>query len=181
MSNPFLGEIRMFGGSFAPAGWAMCNGQLMDIAQNDALFSLLGTSYGGDGISNFGLPNLQGRLAVCQGNGQGLAPHTIGETAGTETVTLTTNQIPQHNHAFQASTITATTTVPGATVLPAPPSIPAGHFFVINDNTTPAPTMDALEAAACGTAGGSQPHDNLMPTLCVTFIIALNGIYPSRN
>lgn len=181
MSNPYLGEIRMFGGNFAPYQWALCNGQLLSISQYSALFSLIGTSYGGDGVTTFGLPNLQGRLPAGQGNGGGLTPRTIGEIGGTENVTLTLQQIPAHNHTFQASAAGASATMPGSSVLPAHPSPANGHFFTVNDGTSPPPTINALKATSCGPSGGNQPHSNLMPSLCVTFIISLSGIFPSRN
>jgi microcystin-dependent protein len=168
MSSPFIGEIRMFGGNFAPAGWAFCNGALMSIAENDALFNLIGTTYGGDGVSTFGLPNLGGRIPVMSGAG-----FPIGEMAGTETVTLTTQQLPSHSHALLGSTNAADQTTPGgnvAAVLPvAQQTLPYG---------TDPPTA-ALDPTSVTPVGGSQPHDNMQPYLVVTFIISLFGIYPS--
>jgi len=173
MSEPFLGEIRMAGFNFAPRGWAFCNGQLMSIAQNSALFALLGTTYGGDGITTFALPNLQGRVPMHWGNGAGLTPRTIGETAGTETVTLISTQMPAHTHALacnsaSAGVVTAVGNFPG--------TLPRGGTGIY------ASTADsAMSPLAVGAAGGSQPHDNTQPFLCVSFIIALEGIFPSRN
>jgi microcystin-dependent protein len=181
MSNQYIGEMRMFGGNFAIKNWAFCNGQTLSIQQNQALFSLLGTTFGGNGTTSFQLPDLQGRLPMGQGQGPGLSNRTIGENAGTETVTLTLQNLPSHNHAFNASSQNATlntisaTDLPGKIVTP-----PTGHFYTIATGT-PAPTMGALNSQSIGYTGGSQPHSNLMPSLCVTFIIALYGIYPSRN
>jgi microcystin-dependent protein len=183
MSQPFLGQISMFGGNFAPQGWAMCNGQIVPIAQNDALFSLIGTTYGGDGVSTFALPNLQSRVAIDQGNGGGLSPRVMGEAAGTEAVTLTTQQIPQHNHGFVCSTTTAVAggQAPAGTLVPGTPSPAGSRWFAYDDGSTPSPKPFKLENASLSMAGGNQAHENLMPTLCVTYIIALQGIFPSRN
>ena len=183
MTEPYLGEIRMFGGNFAPRGWAMCNGQLLSIAQQSALFSLVGTTYGGDGVQTFALPNLQSRVAVGQGNGGGLTPRVLGQTGGSEQVTLQPTQIPQHIHGLIASGTTAVAggQIPNSSVVAGAPSVGTGHFYTVNDGTQPPPQADALVSASCGYAGGNQPHPNLMPTLCVTFIIALVGMFPSRN
>lgn len=183
MSQPFLGEIRMFGGNFAIRSWAFCNGQLMSIAQNSALFSLIGTTYGGDGVNTFALPNLQSRVAVGQGNGTGLTPRIIGEVGGQEAVVLSITQIPQHTHGLTASTTVAVSGggAPAATLVPGVPSVTASHFYTVDDGTQPPPTPYTLTAGSCGTAGGNQQHSNLMPTLCVSFIIALQGLFPSRN
>jgi microcystin-dependent protein len=166
VSSPYIGEIRMFGGNFAPAGWAFCDGQIMPIAENDALFNLIGTTYGGDGQSTFGLPDLRGRLPVHNGNGLPLA-----QSAGTEYVTLTTNQMPAHSHPFIAVGGTA-----GTDIAPTN-NLPAESYNVtpyINDATTA-----AFDAAAVGGSGGSQPHDNHQPYLAINFIISLFGIYPA--
>jgi microcystin-dependent protein len=183
MTQPFLAEIRMFGGNFAIRGWAMCNGQLMSIAQNSALFSLIGTTYGGDGIQTFALPNLQSRVSVGEGNGPGLTPRVIGEASGQENVTLLTTQIPQHMHGLLASQTTAAAggEVPNANVILGTPSPANGHLYTVNDGSQPPPIAEALVPASCGASGGNQQHPNLMPTLCVTFLIALEGIFPSRN
>jgi microcystin-dependent protein len=166
MSSPFVGEIRMFGGNFAPAGWAFCNGSIIPIAENETLFQLIGTTYGGDGQETFALPDLRGRLPMHRGNG-----FLIGENAGTETETLTVNQIPAHNHVPQAASSAGNS------------ASPAGNIWAsasLNPYSTGAANA-AMSAAACGTTGGSQPHDNLMPYLAVTFIISLFGIFPSQN
>ncbi|HZT30483.1 MAG TPA: tail fiber protein [Bryobacteraceae bacterium] len=163
----------MFGGNFAPTGWALCNGQLLPISQNTALFSILGTTFGGDGISTFALPDLRGRVTVHQGQGPGLSPYTIGQSAGTENVTLLSSQMPAHNHVINA-TESATTSDPAGAV----PANEAANRTMIYGAT---PDGTVMNAAMCGNAGGSQPHSNIQPYLCVTFIIALQGIFPSRN
>ena len=180
MSEQFLGEIRMFGGNYAPNGWAFCNGQLLSISQNNALFALVGTVYGGDGQTTFALPNLQGRLAVGEGNGPSLTPRTIGEVAGNETVTLTTTQLPMHNHPATVTTATGNLTGPANNALPAEPAGTTATLYVVPGTTTiTTVAMDPLSIGA--NSGGNQPHDNMMPALCVSFIIALQGIFPSRN
>lgn len=171
MSEPFIGEIRMFGGNFAPRGWELCNGQLLSIAANTALFSILGTTYGGDGRTTFGLPNLQGRVPMHWGNGPGLSMRVPGETGGAETVTLVATQIPAHSHALVAGTGTPTTADPAGAVLP------TGSSRIY----APAGGAAAMAAASIGNTGGSQPHTNMQPYQTVTFIIALEGIYPSRG
>ena len=168
MADPFVGEIRMFGGSFAPQGWAFCNGQLVQISQYDALFNLIGTTYGGDGQSTFALPNLQGRVPVHQG-----ATFVMGQAAGAETVTLTLNQMPQHSHTLQASMNPGNQTNPPGNALAA---VVAGSAYVQGIANV------ALASGSVSPApGGSQPHGNLQPYLCVSFIISLFGIYPSQN
>ena len=179
MSSPFLGEIRAFGFNFAPKGWAMCNGQQLAIQTNAALFSLLGTFYGGNGVTTFALPDLRGRGAVNQGQGPGLSNYIIGEQTGTETVTLVSTQMPQHNHLWAANN-----------ALGDHPS-PSGNFLAgarIPTNNTPVPTYAApggatvpLAANTLALAGQSQAHNNMMPYLVVTYCIALQGIFPSRN
>lgn len=165
MANPFIGEIRMFGGNFAPAGWAICNGALMAISQNTALFSLIGTSYGGDGQSTFALPNLQSRVPVHSGNG-----FVIGQTGGGEAVTLTAAQAPAHNHAAMASSSGAVS------------RDPAGNLWAAwNSNQfSDQPSDGPMNAAAISNAGGSQPHENMVPFLTINFIISLFGIFPSQ-
>lgn len=173
MSQPYVGEIRMFGGNFAPAGWAFCNGQLIPISENDVLFSLIGTTYGGDGQATFALPNLQSRIPIHAGQGPGLGQnYQLGEAAGNDSVTLTTQQIPNHTHALVASTDPANTPNPGNNVLSAP--VTATPFFIQTPNVPMNPGILAPQ-------GGSQPHDNMMPFLCVSFIISLFGIYPSQT
>lgn len=173
MSTPFIGEIRMFGGNFAPQGWAFCNGQLLPIAQYDALFALIGTTYGGDGQTTFALPDLRGRIPIHAGQGAGLSNRTLGEISGVESVTLTVNQLPAHAHALLGSTDVSGQSSPAGNVLAQPSTI---------DLYRPATVPSAaLSPNAITSAGGSQPHDNMGPFLCVTFIIALEGIFPSQN
>ena len=173
MSEPFVGEIRMFAGNFAPRGWAYCDGQLLAVSQNDALFSLLGTIYGGDGRTTFGLPDMRGRLPIHAGQGPGLSPRRLGAKSGEESVTLTVNQIPSHNHEpFQASTDRGNETNPSGNLVAESPSV----TLYLED-----PQSANLNSGAVGQTGGSRSHTNLMPYLCVHFIIALFGIYPSRH
>jgi len=172
MGQPFVGEIRMFGGSFAPAGWAMCQGQAMAISQNETLFQLIGTTYGGDGQNTFDLPDLSGRVPLHQGTNAGVT-FTIGEAAGVEQVTLTTQQIPAHNHPFICSTTVATDAAAGPNVIP-------GNSVQVKVYT-PSPNTAQMNANSLQPAGGSQPHENMMPFLIITFIISLFGIYPSPN
>jgi microcystin-dependent protein len=171
-SDPYLGEIFLFGGNFAPQGWAFCNGQLLAIAQNDALFALIGTTYGGDGVVTFGLPDLRSRAPIHMGS----APHgtfTLGQVGGVETVTLTVGQLPQHNHLARAAA--------GGNV-----QSPANAFWSTDaaGNTaaysTSAPNVD-MAADAITPAGGSQPHDNVKPFTCVSYIICLSGIFPTQS
>ncbi|ADO76133.1 phage tail protein [Stigmatella aurantiaca] len=176
MAEPFLGEIRMFGGNFAPTGWAFCNGQILSIAQNQALFSLLGTTYGGNGQTTFALPDLRGRVPMHWGSGPGLTTRTLGEAAGTETVTLLQTQMPTHTHAATASAQPGNSTEPTGTFWAA--AVDGNSQQVSAYGTQPSTT---LNPQAIGIAGGNQPHNNMQPYLCVTFIIALQGIYPSRN
>lgn len=174
MSEPFIGEIRMFGGTFAPRGWAFCNGQLLSIASNTALFSILGTIYGGDGRTTFALPNLQGRMPMHWGNGPGLSPRIIGESAGQENVTLLANQMPAHTHPAKAYSEKGNTNSPVGKVWSKDAGVQSATY------SGNAPNAD-MAANAIGTAGGSQPHDNMPPYLAVSFIIALQGIFPARN
>ena len=174
MGEPFIGEIRMFGGSFAPAGWAMCQGQLMPISQNDALFNLIGTTYGGDGQSTFGIPDLQGRIPIHAGQGPGISQsYMIGEMAGTETVTLTTNQMPIHNHAMQASASIGQNAQPQGGVYA---QVSTGFLF-----SEPFDPLVNMNAQMIAPVGGSQPHDNMMPFLVLTFILSLFGVFPSQT
>jgi microcystin-dependent protein len=174
MSEPFIGQIMMFGGNFAPRGWALCNGQLLSIAQNTALFSILGTTYGGNGQTTFALPNLQGRLAMHPGNGPGLTPRTLGETAGSETVTLVNNQMPAHNHLLACTSNPASQTQPEGHILGAE----SASATQVYSSEQPNQNMNPMSISA---SGGSQPHDNMPPFQCVNYIIALEGIFPSRN
>ena len=168
MSDPYIGEIRMFGGNFEPAGWAFCNGQLVPIADNDALFTLIGTTYGGDGQASFALPDLQGRVPIHQGNG-----FVLGQKAGVESVALTGAQLPIHTHAFLASQDQGSTTNPPGHLAA---SIPGGGSVYIQDSASVALAQQSLM-----TVGGSQPHENMQPFLTVSFIISLSGVFPPQN
>ena len=174
MSTPFLGEIRAFGGNFAPVGWAMCDGSLMSIANNNALFALLGTTYGGDGQSTFGVPDLRGRSVIHQGTGPGLSNYGMGELLGVESVTVGTAQMPGHPHSFSATTTAANSATPSASVVLA---ATASGFPIYDGAATPV----GLAPTAVSTVGGSQPHDNRQPYLAITYIIALEGIFPSQG
>jgi microcystin-dependent protein len=172
MSNPYIGEIRMFAGNFAPLDWALCNGQLLAISQNEALFNLIGTTYGGDGQNTFGLPDLRGRLPVHQGQGPGLSNYVIGEITGTENVTLTTQQIASHNHTVLGASAASSASPSG--------SVYAGGQGNINLYVATAPSTPMAAGMVQPNSGG-QPHNNLMPFLCVNFIISLFGIFPSQT
>lgn len=168
MSSPFIGEIRMFGGNFAPAGWAFCNGALLPISENDALFTLIGTTYGGDGQSTFALPDLQSRVPVHVGPG-----FALGQSGGTESVTLTTSQIPAHSHVPQANANVGSQVSPqGGLWASSNPSL--------NQYSNVAPTLN-MDPGAIGQTGGSQPHDNMVPFLAVNFILSLFGVFPSQT
>ncbi len=171
MSEPFVGEIRMFAGNFAPRGWAYCDGQLLAVSQNDALFSLFGTIYGGDGRTTFGLPDLRGRLPIHQGSGPGLTPRQLGRKAGAEQATVTTNQLPPHSHSWAASGDLAETDDPTGNTTA---TLTGGNLY---GSGTPI----AMSNQGTTNAGGGQSHGNLMPSLCVHFIVSLWGIYPSRH
>jgi len=182
MSEAYLGQITMFAGNFAPKGTAFCNGQILSINQNQALFALLGTQYGGNGTTTFALPDLRSRLTVHQGQGPGLSPYVIGQLGGTETVTLTQSTIPAHTHLFNATTANASATAISAATLPAKPTGSSGAFYAVSQGApNPALVPQTLAAFSCGLTGGSQPHSNLMPSLCITFVISLVGVFPSRN
>jgi len=172
MSDPYVGEIRMFGGNFAPAGWAFCQGQQMPISENDVLFQLIGTTYGGDGEETFNLPNLQGRLPMHMGTGSSGTTYQMGEAAGVEQVTLTTQQMPIHTHAALGAAVTGDqTSADGA--------LPANSVTITPYlNTAP---DSPFNANAVSPIGGSQPHDNMQPYLCVNFIISLYGIFPTQT
>ena len=176
MSEPFVGEIKMFAGNFAPLGYAFCDGQLLAVSQNDALFSLFGTIYGGDGSTTFGLPDLRGRIPLHQGQGPGLSTRPLGSKSGEENVTLTLNQIPSHTHTGLASSNPATSASLNGNVLAR--GVDADDMFYA-DSAGASP--GALVNGMVGNTGGSQPHGNMMPTLCINFIVALVGIYPSRS
>lgn len=173
MSNPYVGEIRMFAGNFNPAGWMLCQGQLLAISEYDTLFNLIGTTYGGDGQNTFALPDLSSRVPIHQGQGAGLSTYVIGQKGGVENVTLTGQQMPVHTHVPQCNT--------GAGSV----ATPAGSFWAANSNTAlpqfSATSDSTMNPAAVSNTGGSQPHENLMPYLTINFIISLFGIYPSQN
>ena len=174
MSNPFLAEIRIFTGNFPPKGWALCDGQLMPISQNTALFSLLGTTYGGNGTSNFALPNLQGCAPMQAGQGPGLSLRDLGETAGEQTVTLLDTEMPAHSHGAQG----ATGSNQGSPANNAWASGQKGFGNVYAPSSTNNVQMSPL---ALSIAGGSLPHNNMPPFLGLTFIIALQGVFPARS
>ena len=173
MSDPFLGEIRMFTGNFAPKGWAMCSGQILPINQNTALFSILGTTYGGDGQTTFALPDLRGRVPVHFGQGPGLSGYSEGQTGGVESVVLIPPQIPAHTHSVNAATTGGSQASP-ASGFPAVESTGTSLNYSPASNTT-------MNGAMIAPNSGGQAHENRQPFLAVNFIIALQGIYPSRN
>jgi len=175
MSNPFIGEIRMFGGSFAPAGWALCNGAIMPISENDALFTLIGTTYGGDGQETFGLPNFSARVPVDAGTSPiSGTTFQLGELAGTQSVTLTSQQMPVHTHAALGSIDIGSSSSPTSNI---PASYPGAQGR--NPYGTDEPFV-TLDPSSVGGVGGGQPHDNMQPFLVVTFIISLFGIFPHQ-
>jgi len=173
MSEPFIATIIMFGGNFAPRGWAFCNGQILPIAQNTALFSLLGTTYGGNGQTTFALPDLRGRAPIQQGQGPGLSPYDLGQVGGTESVTLTLETMAAHGHTFQIPANEGDPTT----------KEPAGGFLAKAANNLYASSTDTTKMGGgnTGPTGGNQPFSIIQPYLCVSFIIALEGIFPSRN
>jgi microcystin-dependent protein len=177
--DPFLGEIRMVGFNFAPTGWALCNGQTLPISQYTALFSLLGTTYGGNGTTTFNLPDLQGRVPIHQGNGSGLSPYVIGQKGGAENVTLLVNQMPTHNHLVNVNN------QPGSNPDPTNGILAEGNNGarppVLAHNYTAAAATGTLAPTAIAASGGNLPHTNIQPYLTVNFIIALVGIFPSRS
>lgn len=174
MSNPFVAEIRIFAGNFAPTGWALCNGQLMPISQNTALFSLLGTTYGGDGKSNFALPNLQGTAPMQQGQGPGLSQRVLGETGGEQRVTLLQTEMPAHTHSVQCVSAGGGTNSPQNAIW-------AGGGRGAPPMYTPAGNSASMSPFAVSQAGGNLPHNNMPPFLGLTFIIALQGVFPARS
>ena len=171
----------MVGFNFAPSGWASCNGQLLSIAQNEPLFALIGTTYGGDGQTTFALPNLSSRMPIHQGQGLGLSSHILGQAGGTEAVTLLSTQMPQHTHLLTQAVAKRCQNGPGNS------KSPVGNFFASSTNsenfstTGPAAMSELSFTTTVGMAGGNQPHDNISPYICVNFIICLYGVFPSRN
>ena len=174
MSEPFIAEIRIFAGNFAPRGWAFCDGQLLPISQNTALFSLIGTTYGGDGRTTTALPNLQGRAPMHPGRGPGLTSRHLGEQVGTETVTLTEAQIPSHTHTLMGANSRASASSPANNLF----NRSTGEMAYQSDTTT---NLTTLAPETVTTTGSSQPHNNMQPYLAINFIIALVGLYPSRS
>lgn len=168
--DPYLGEIRPFAFDFAPRNWALCNGQILAIAQNQALFSLLGTTYGGNGVTTFALPDLRGRVAISSGQGPGLSSYSLGQAGGVENVTLSASEMPTHNHPLKVSNAAGVSTDPTNRV-PAQ-AVPTVYNPTVNSQ---------LNAATISVAGGSQPHPNMQPFVCVNYAISLTGIFPSRN
>lgn len=175
MTEPFLGEIRMFSGTFAPRSWALCEGQLVAISQNESLYSLLGTTYGGDGRSNFALPDMRGRLPVHYGTGPGLTERRIGQRSGRESALITIRQLPGHTHGLMASNAAGDNVEPTGRNLGTPGSPAYGP------RSSKAAKNVTLADIAVSAVGGGQAHDNMMPALCINFIISLAGVYPSRS
>ncbi|HXD11427.1 MAG TPA: tail fiber protein [Anaerolineales bacterium] len=174
MADPFVAEIRIFPFNFAPRGWAWCDGQLLPLSQNTALFSLLGTTYGGNGMSNFALPDLQGRVPMHPGQGPGLSLHDLGETGGSDTVTLLESEIPSHSHAFMTfPSQPGNVKIPGSAVAPARSS--GGSAYVTAAN------LQNMAAESLAPAGGDAPHNNMQPYLTFYFCIALQGVFPPRG
>ena len=185
MSEPFIGEVRLFAGNYAPTGWATCNGQLLSISTNTALFSLMGTTYGGNGTSTFALPDLRGRVFVGPGQGPGLSNYSWGEAVGAETVVLTTVNLPSHTHTLsafaEAAAPNANGLVPDSTKLTAQAQVVSSRGnFPVSMYGTGAPNV-TMAAGAMTSAGGGQAHENRQPHVCLNYIIALQGIFPSRN
>ena len=179
MPDPFIGEIKMIGFNFAPRGWATCDGQLLPIASYTALFSLVGTTYGGDGRSTFGLPDLRGRFPMHQGSGPGLTPRNLGTKAGDQTVTLTSNQIPSHSHSLAGGTLPTSSAIGNR---PSPNgAIPATANDGESNYTSGGPDGSIGLSGSTAATGGNQAHDNMPPFLTVNFVIALVGLFPSRN
>ncbi|HLY64689.1 MAG TPA: tail fiber protein [Chloroflexota bacterium] len=179
MVEEYLGAVKLFAGNFAIRGYAFCAGQLLSIQQNTALFSILGTTYGGNGVNNFQLPDLRGRLPIGQGNGQGLSPRVIGEVGGVENVSLLSNNVPPHNHLFNASTTPTTTGTASPTVTPGGLKTADGTFYTAPGQTNL--NLVALNPGAVKAQGGNLPHNNIQPSMGINYIIALNGVFPSRN
>ncbi|HEV7886789.1 MAG TPA: tail fiber protein [Acidimicrobiales bacterium] len=175
MANPYVGEIRMFGGNFAPAGWHFCDGALLAISENSPLFTLLGTTYGGDGQSTFGLPNLQSRVPIHQGTGADGITYQIGQMAGVESVTLTTQQIPVHTHVLVGSTDPASSNNVQNNVAASLTAAGTASAYTTGNPSSP------LDPSSVAVTGGSQPHENLAPYLVVNFIISLFGVFPSQT
>ena len=181
MTNAFLGQISMFGGNFAPKNTALCNGQLLAINQNQALFSLLGTFYGGNGTTNFALPNLQSQVPIHQGQGNGLSPYSIGQAGGSATVSLLQSNFPPHLHTLNATNTTSDSNTIASNKLPGPASGGTKPLFYATPQASPTLIPQPMASGACSMVGANVPHGNLMPSLCISFFIYLSGIFPSRN
>lgn len=180
MSDAYIGEIRMFAGSYAPVNWRFCDGSSIAIQSNQALFSLIGTTYGGDGVNTFGLPDLRGRLPVGMGQGTGLTARAVGQSGGATTVTLTAAQTPAHIHPVMASKNAATATAPGSSVILATPAVSSTTMYTNVDASDPKDKPLDFDPAAIGVACSGQAHDNVMPSYGMNFIICVMGDYPSR-
>ena len=178
MSSPFVGQIMIFAGSFAPEGWAICDGRMLSIAENDALFNLIGTTYGGDGATTFALPDLRGRVPIGQGQGRGLPPCQIGETLGAEGVVLTISQLPQHGHAVSAVDRPGNGNTPASNAVLSGLGGQAASGEFQTPAYAPPGSETPLHPSTVGMSGGSQPHDNRQPFLVFNFCIALSGVYP---
>lgn len=173
MAQPYIGEIRMFGGNFAPYGWSFCNGSVLPISQNNALYNLIGTTYGGDGISTFNLPDLQCRIPIHQGQGAGLQNYVLGQKGGAETVTPTVAQLPSHSHQAVGSATGGAASNPANNTW--------GNSGIANKSFGPGTSANAsMNAGSTAMTGNSQPHDNMLPFLAFSFIIALEGVYPTQ-
>lgn len=179
MDNAFIGQITLFAGNFAPRGWALCQGQLLSISTNTALFSILGTTYGGDGRVTFGLPDLRGRVPVGQGQGPGLSPWVLGDSEGVESVSLIASEMPAHNHNVQVSSGQANSNTANNNYLAVTNGTFAGD--PVNVNTYNGTPNAVLGPGSISIAGGSQPHENVQPSLCLNYIICIEGYFPSRN
>jgi microcystin-dependent protein len=183
MSQPFIGQVIMFGGSYTPVGWVTCDGRLLSIAEYDVLYSLLGTTYGGDGQTTFGVPDLRSRIPVCMGQGNGLSNYVIGQMAGNESITLQPNQLPTHNHSIATTAKPGTNNIPGVTLILADEGgsgAGTGDGQVTAYGAVSASTI-SLSGSAIGNSGNSFPHENRQPYQALNFIIAYSGTYPSRS
>ncbi|UUL82455.1 phage tail protein [Sphingomonas qomolangmaensis] len=181
MSDAFIGEVRLFAGTFAPNGWVLCDGRLLDIGQNDVLYTLLGTAYGGDGVQTFAVPDLRGRVPISQGQGLGLSNYSLGEAVGTEDVTITPQTMAPHAHPVLASTSPSTLTGPIDAVAATPTGGVVKPSLYVSRNGTSALVPSPMDTAAITPNGGNQPHDNMMPFVAINYIMATVGIFPSRN
>ena len=181
MSQPYVGQILMFGGNFAPVGWMLCAGQLLPISENETLFQLIGTTYGGDGQSTFGLPDLRGRVPIHMGTGNGLSTYVIGQAAGVESVTLNTQQIPTHNHFANAANSSGNSKTPQGTILANEGGADADKVSIYAPWDNDPANMTTMLPAMVQQTGGNQPHENRQPLLVLNFIISLFGVFPSPN